>query len=72
MGKALIERKKEIDQAEKELLMMFWNGTLFNIFINDSTKNKHELMKFEHVFETGTKLTAISKKGLKFYIGRIQ
>lgn len=29
--------------------MMFWNGTLFNIFITDSTENKHKLMKFEHV-----------------------
>lgn len=45
---------------------MFWKGTLFNIFINDSTKNKHELMKFEHIFETRTKLTTISNKGLEF------
>lgn len=66
MGKELIERKREIDQAEKELLIMFWKGTLFNIFINDSTKNKHELMKFEHIFETRTKLTTISNKGLEF------
>lgn len=63
MGKELIERKREIDQAEKELLMMFWNGTLFNIFINDSTKTMHKLMKFERIFETGTKLTAILNKG---------
>lgn len=66
MGKELIERKREIDQAEKELLIMFWKGTLFNIFINDSTKNKHELMKFERIFETRTKLTTISNKGLEF------
>lgn len=45
---------------------MFWNSTLFNIFINDSTKNKHKLMKFEHILETGTKLTAISNIGLDF------
>jgi len=34
-------------------------------------KNKHKLMKFEHIFETGTKLAAIPNKGLEFYIGII-
>lgn len=27
--------------VEKELLMMFWKGTLFNIVINDSTSHTH-------------------------------